>query len=288
MISLSLFAADAKKDKPVVAAVKSDIPYIRCSVCEATAKNLFRQITSMRKDARPGTKLKEIDILETIEKVCDPEKEEGEWITKIDLVEDGTALKLVEQDTPQLCNTECKTIARSCADTLGDADTDIAEALFKGDIQRAGLESLLCVEVSGACNKKPPPLPKTRKPGPAFAARSEDDLEMEKIKKEMEGMEGMNLNMYNKADLMEQLMEEAENEDEDDDEEDSIGKRILNAQMSTATEDNAEQPWFIRALQAYVENMDFLFGEVAAAARSAVTSAMDMVQKLTNPAKPEL
>ncbi len=42
--------------------------------------------------------LHEDAIIEGLEKMCDPDKEAGEWLTKIDIVEDGEQLKLVEMD----------------------------------------------------------------------------------------------------------------------------------------------------------------------------------------------
>eukprot|EP00983_Pelagomonas_calceolata_P100256 1158546-Pelagomonas_calceolata.AAC.3 len=42
--------------------------------------------------------LHEDAIIEGLEKMCDPDKEAGEWLTKIDIVEDGDQLKLVEMD----------------------------------------------------------------------------------------------------------------------------------------------------------------------------------------------
>ena len=41
--------------------------------------------------------LSELEVLEIVEQLANPSKDEGEWIAKIDLVESGTKLKLVEQ-----------------------------------------------------------------------------------------------------------------------------------------------------------------------------------------------
>lgn len=48
----------------------------------------------------------EADMIETMEKMCNPEVDEGEWITKIDLVEDGSKLKLVDVGTVS-CSRPC-------------------------------------------------------------------------------------------------------------------------------------------------------------------------------------
>ena len=43
--------------------------------------------------------LSELEVLEIVEQLANPSKDEGEWIAKIDLVESGIKLKLVEQVT---------------------------------------------------------------------------------------------------------------------------------------------------------------------------------------------
>lgn len=42
-------------NRPTYTAVKTDIPYIRCGVCEALAKNAYRQVKTAR-DALPSGK----------------------------------------------------------------------------------------------------------------------------------------------------------------------------------------------------------------------------------------
>ena len=66
-----------------------------------------------------------------VERMADPAKDEGEWVAKIDLVEDGTRLRLAEQAQMGKCGTECKTVQRVASDLLQDHDTDMAEHLFQ-------------------------------------------------------------------------------------------------------------------------------------------------------------
>ena len=42
---------------PSIPAVKSDLPYIRCGVCEALAKNAYRQVKAARDKLKPGKKV---------------------------------------------------------------------------------------------------------------------------------------------------------------------------------------------------------------------------------------
>ncbi len=73
----------------------------------------------------------ELQILELVEKMGNPGKDEGEWIAKIDLVESGKALKLEEQEQLGKCGPECKTIQKAVEDILEEHDTDIAEKLWQ-------------------------------------------------------------------------------------------------------------------------------------------------------------
>jgi hypothetical protein len=71
---------------------------------------------------------------------CDPDTAAGEWLAKLDLVEAGKKLKVVEQPRPGKCGTECRTAARACVEALADHDTDLAEAIFaqRGDPAASG------------------------------------------------------------------------------------------------------------------------------------------------------
>ncbi len=44
----------------------------------------------------PHAQVTEADIIENLEKMCNPDVEAGEWVSKIDLQEEGTELKLVD------------------------------------------------------------------------------------------------------------------------------------------------------------------------------------------------
>jgi hypothetical protein len=154
-----------KETSPVI----SDIKYIKCGVCEALAKNAYRQVKAMHEDLPPGKKVcspwnsmmwalqpllplmtrsspfcrwtrvldarhlqvTEMEVIEKMEKVAQYDAEPGEWITKIDLVESGSTLKLVEHEELGECSSECKTIQRAAQDIVDSYDTDMAEMLWK-------------------------------------------------------------------------------------------------------------------------------------------------------------
>ena len=54
-------------------------------------------------------------------------------------------------------------------------------SLMQGTQNRAQFTNWLCYELSAVCKSKPPPLPKNRKPGPAFEAIDPKEAEMEKM-----------------------------------------------------------------------------------------------------------
>ena len=43
--------------KPTAKAVKSDVKYIKCQVCEAIAKHAIREVKAMREELKPGKKV---------------------------------------------------------------------------------------------------------------------------------------------------------------------------------------------------------------------------------------
>ena len=75
--------------------------------------------------------VKELDLLEKIEKIANPLKAEGEWISYLDIVESGDKLVLKEMPEEGRCGTECKTIQKAAESILESADTDIAEKLWQ-------------------------------------------------------------------------------------------------------------------------------------------------------------
>jgi hypothetical protein len=215
---LALLAADAKvtvhdkgKKKGPARAVKSDVKYIKCQVCEEVAKTLSREASSLRDEK--GAKLTESDVLEKVEKVCDPTAEEGEWLVKHDLVEKGTALtmKFMGADVYGKCGVECKTMQRACEDIVSDRDTDIAEALFtSGDaMKRAAVTAFLCRDEyeteRGSCLRAPPPTPKDRQKGPAFEATDKKEIDMQRMMKQMEAMGMGGMQMYGRDDMAEMV-----------------------------------------------------------------------------------
>ncbi|KAL6579321.1 hypothetical protein OROMI_009537 [Orobanche minor] len=159
LLVCSLMPLSQSAKKPVGIARKEDIPYIKCQVCEKLASQIYHQVEAKRADISPKM-LSEFEIIEIAENVCNLKKREADWILKIDIVEKGNKLEFVEQDSEGQCNSECKTIERACQEVLGYSDTDAAEYLYKKKPQLDGLINFICKDLTDACSKKPPPVPK--------------------------------------------------------------------------------------------------------------------------------
>ncbi|KAK8523218.1 hypothetical protein V6N13_113170 [Hibiscus sabdariffa] len=219
--------------KPVAAAPrKEDIPYIKCQVCEKLASQLHQQVQSKQAQISPK-KISEYQIIEIAENVCNLKKEEADWILKIDIVEQGDKLELVEQDAEGICNTECKTIERTCQEVMGYSDTDVAEYMYTSKPDIESLANYLCKDLTEACKTKPPPLPKDRTPGEPFVPKPTKEAEMEKMLRSMEGIPGApSMKMYSREELMNKNFDEDADDDDDDDDEDqfpsNLGKALRN------------------------------------------------------------
>ncbi|CAA3022201.1 nucleophosmin isoform X1 [Olea europaea subsp. europaea] len=213
--------------KPVGVARKEDIPFIKCQVCEKLASQLYHQVQAKQAEISPKI-ISEYQIIEIAENVCNLKKQEADWILKIDIVEQGDRLELVEQVSEGQCGSECKTIERACQEVLGYSDTDVAEYLYKNKPDLHSLVKFICKDLTKACSKKPPPIPKDRTPGEPFIAKSSKEAEMDKLLKSMEGMPGApSMKMYSREDLMKNMGDvDAEDEDEDEDEEPDFPSKL--------------------------------------------------------------
>ncbi|GAB2248042.1 hypothetical protein Droror1_Dr00007924 [Drosera rotundifolia] len=234
-----LLASSTSGSKQAGAARKEDIPYIKCQVCEKLAAELLRQVQQKQAESSPK-KISEYQIIEIAENVCNLKKEEADWILKIDIVEKGDKLELVDQEAEGMCNSECKTIERACQEVIGYSDTDVAEFLYKGKLHLDSLVNFLCKDLTKACSTVPPPLPKDRTPGEPFIPKPTKDAEMDKILRSMEGLPGApGMKMYSRDELMnmKNFGGEGADEDDEDDEENSpsqLGKILKEKEIKKA------------------------------------------------------
>lgn len=264
-------------DKKVVAtARKEDIPLIKCSVCEVIAKQLVRQVKDKREKAAPR-KITELEIIDVAENICNMKKEESDWILKLDIVEKGDKLQLVEQQEEGVCNTECKTIERACREVMGDHDTDLAEYLYKAGATRAGLTKLLCKDLSKACVGKTPRVPKDRVPGEAFTPKGGKEAEMEKLMRSLNDVPGApSMKMFSREELQKNpgLMgggrgsDDPDAEDEEEDEDEDEGE-------TDAKTSQVKKP----LVKTWGDSVSKLSNEVGARTQKAIRTASKSVNK---------
>ncbi|KAL0028267.1 hypothetical protein WJX79_006072 [Trebouxia sp. C0005] len=217
--AISCVFAQFNPSKPPAKPVKSDIKYIKCQVCEHLAKNAYRQVQDLKKTVKPNKKLDEMAVIELMEHITDPTKDQGEWVAKIDLVESGDKLLVQEQDQLGDCGVECKTVQRAAEDIVGDRDTDLAEELWKLKMNRAQFTNWLCRSLTSSCKGKVPKLPADRQPGPPFTVLDEQQAQLQKM---MAGMkeQGMGGTVYDRDTIMKKYMIGYDDDYEDDDDED--------------------------------------------------------------------
>jgi len=141
-------------------------------------------------------------VQEFVEKMCLPLKPEGEWVAKIDLVQEGSQLLLATQPEAGHCRRECRTVEQACNDVLDKADTDFTEILYNGVKDGSKLEQIqryICNRAAGVCKKKAPEL-KKRKFDEAFKRMTADEKQMIEMQANLKDS-GMSGTMYRREDL---------------------------------------------------------------------------------------
>ena len=129
-----------KNLKPQAEINKGDLKYIRCGVCRKMVEvaygksdELLQKRFSVKKKRK--NEVTEFDgegaVQEFVEKMCNPVKTEGEWVSMLDLVQEGEQLQLAQQPTHGKCLKECRTIEAVCEDVLDKADVEFTEILYK-------------------------------------------------------------------------------------------------------------------------------------------------------------
>ena len=120
------------------------------------------------------------------------------------------------------CGSECRTIARACTDLLEEFEYELAEALFKGVLERSALTQKFCRESSKACTSTPPPLPADRPEGPPFIPMTEGDYKMAKMMQQMKEM-GLGGQVFDQDSAQRYIAEHSgSSADDDDDDEDDV------------------------------------------------------------------
>lgn len=142
----------------------------------------------------------------------------------------GSSLSLFHVSLPGECQEQCRTIARSCHDTMEAADLGVvSEAIWKGakraqvtpsypplippltpDLKRSQVSQLLCRDQTRACRKKAPKTPANRLPGSEFKALSEEDAKMRDTMRNLK-KSGMGGTLYSRDEMMDRMKERGGN-----------------------------------------------------------------------------
>lgn len=200
-----------KNQKPQAELLKADFKYIRCGVCRKmvdiaftkSSELLAKRFAFRKKRKNEATEFDgEGAVQEFVEKMCNPLKPEGEWVTKIDLVQEGDQLLLAQQPTHGKCQKECRTIEAVCDDVLDKADVEFTEILYKAVQEKSSIEQAqryICNRAAGVCKKKPPKLV-TRKVDERFEPMTAEEKQMQDMQANLKDS-GMSGTMYRREDL---------------------------------------------------------------------------------------
>jgi len=129
----------------------------------------------------------EDEITDAVENLCSPTKDEGKWITKLDIYQNtpGAHLSLDRSDIEGMCNNECKAVQRACSTSLKGKEESLVSQIRDG----AGVGKLQRDVCKKACAKSVPELgewedetwtsaapPPTPAPPPATPAPGAEDM----------------------------------------------------------------------------------------------------------------
>mmetsp|Transcript_102331 Transcript_102331/g.176740 ORF Transcript_102331/g.176740 Transcript_102331/m.176740 type:complete len:133 (-) Transcript_102331:241-639(-) len=88
----------AAKKKPEV--LYADVPFLECNVCKEAVSNVHQIATSVR---RSQGKVREDDMFELTETLCDPKGKAGKWLTMYDVQLEAGGLKMVNKNKQGQC-----------------------------------------------------------------------------------------------------------------------------------------------------------------------------------------
>mmetsp|Transcript_82251 Transcript_82251/g.199589 ORF Transcript_82251/g.199589 Transcript_82251/m.199589 type:complete len:278 (-) Transcript_82251:82-915(-) len=199
-----------KNLKPQAEIFKKDLKYIHCNVCRQMVDISLGKATELLEKRFKFQKKRKHDstefdgegaVQEYMDKICNPLKPEGEWITYIDLKQQGGELQLAKQPQYGKCHKECRTLEQACNDVLDKADTEFTEILYTAVKEKTPLDKVqryICNRAAGVCKKKPPLL-KERK-DEKFQPMTAEEKQMQDMQANLKDT-GMSGTMYKREDL---------------------------------------------------------------------------------------
>ena len=192
-----------KEDKGKV--IKKDLPLIACDVCNEVVAASYANVEDKREKA-PYKKIDELDVSEVLDGVCLAKNKYGEWMRQLDIVEKpDRTLSLERPGGVGKCQSECKTIAKSCEMLLDeeiDRD-DLSAMLWKGKHDIKSLQKKVCSSLSNRCGKKPKTMNEKRnRKDYTFKPMEQKELDMEQMMANMEAMGMGGMSMHSRDEMM--------------------------------------------------------------------------------------
>ena len=126
--------------------------YLGCTVCKLAVEEIWNEALRLREEA-PYKKPSEDMYQDSIQQICDPIKDLGEWVAMYDITqsERGAPLKMEKQEYMCECRRECRTIQKACENIINEHMEDMAESLYKRDaatLEKFSNRVCTCVEIN--------------------------------------------------------------------------------------------------------------------------------------------
>ena len=126
--------------------------YLGCTVCKLAVEEIWKEALRLREEA-PYKKPSEDMYQDSIQQICDPIKDLGEWVAMYDITqsERGAPLKMEKQEYMCECRCECRTIQKACENIVNEHMEDMAESLYKRDastLEKFSNRVCTCVEIN--------------------------------------------------------------------------------------------------------------------------------------------
>ncbi len=126
--------------------------YLGCTVCKLAVEEIWKEALRLREEA-PYKKPSEDMYQDSIQQICDPIKDLGEWVAMYDITqsERGAPLKMEKQEYMCECRRECRTIQKACENIVNEHMEDMAESLYKRDastLEKFSNRVCTCVEIN--------------------------------------------------------------------------------------------------------------------------------------------
>eukprot|EP00747_Dinoflagellata_sp_TGD_P164303 gnl/TRDRNA2_/TRDRNA2_184062_c0_seq1.p1 gnl/TRDRNA2_/TRDRNA2_184062_c0~~gnl/TRDRNA2_/TRDRNA2_184062_c0_seq1.p1 ORF type:complete len:225 (+),score=67.17 gnl/TRDRNA2_/TRDRNA2_184062_c0_seq1:58-732(+) len=170
---------------------KEAIAHVQCEVCEIGMQEV-------RAHVKNKTLTLEDEIADVVENMCTIKKEEGRWLTRLDIVREDSDAQLTVVKKPDVgeCRNECLVVTRACQAALKGREEDLVE-LLKDKEGVKGMRTKMCDKL---CKKKVPKLKSWT--DEEFKARDAKEVETEDMIAKMKAETGMGMKMYKREDLM--------------------------------------------------------------------------------------